>query len=118
MSTWKTRVSSGIKTTPPPRPVSAPSSPATTDPKNTSKVKGTSGIQPPLRLFHEHPRACRLDANSRKTAARRSPPLLYLPDDTHIARHFPRHCERLRRAADAQRIALRPRVLPHPPPRS
>src|SRR6185437_4494513 len=44
MPTWKPRVSSGMSTTPPPSPVSDPSSPAAQDPANTSVVNVISGM--------------------------------------------------------------------------
>src|SRR6266850_1809662 len=49
MSTWKTTVSSGTITTPPPNPVSAPRNPATSAPNPISAVNSSvfKAIRPP-----------------------------------------------------------------------
>ena len=55
MSIWKRSASAGTITTPPPRPVNAPSSPARTDMKNTADVNSINPIYP---FEHLNPERC------------------------------------------------------------
>src|ERR1035437_2586124 len=105
MSTWKTSVSRGISTTAPPMPVSAPSSPAPTDPTKTSEVNVSSGIRPP----HDY------STDAHATEHQES---FCQADNSYVPRNLAREIKRLRRAPNAHRIAFRRAAPPHPQPRA